>query len=108
MVGRKAFLVEQVLHWLSPEERSVLVLRHTRHLGVTQIAERMGCPRAAVVDMLRQAEAKVRAVQRAIIDAMLEAASGRGGKGRRSAPGAQKRAKVRATHDSVAVQVAGT
>jgi predicted DNA-binding protein (UPF0251 family) len=106
MSCKKAPLVERVLTMLSPEERLALVLRHTRNLGVTQIALRLGCPRAAAVRVLQQAEAKVHAAQHALIEALIEHATP-SRPTRRSAPVAQKRTKVGAGYRSVAVQVAG-
>jgi predicted DNA-binding protein (UPF0251 family) len=113
-------LVEQVLSMLSAEERCAITLRHARSMGVAQIAACMGCPRRAAERALRTAEAKVRAAQRALLEALLEI--GRGpdvtSEGPRhaprnraragSAPVAEKHAKVRAAHGAVTVEVART
>lgn len=72
MVANRASIVEQILEMLSPEERVMLVLRHTHRLGIAQIAHRLGSTRAAVARSLAQAETKVRRVQAAMIEALLE------------------------------------
>jgi DNA-directed RNA polymerase specialized sigma24 family protein len=98
----QAKLVERVLAMLSPEERLALVLRHTRRLSPGDIARQLKCPRAVALGVVAQAEAKVRAAQRALIEAIIEVkpqcASG---------PAAKKRSKVRAVDSSVSVEVAG-
>jgi len=71
-------LVELVAAMLSQEERKALVLRHTRHLEDSQIARSLGLNRAAAVNLLTQAEAKVRAAQRALIEAFVETNGGKG------------------------------
>lgn len=78
MVGsqtsQQAPLAEQILTMLSAEERCAITLRHARSMGVAQIAACMGCPRRAAEKALRTAEAKVRAAQRAFLEALLELA----------------------------------
>lgn len=63
---------------LSHHERMALRLRHSDGLAPGAIAARMHLPESIVVDLLGSAERTVRAAQRALIDAMAEAApSGR-------------------------------
>jgi predicted DNA-binding protein (UPF0251 family) len=98
----QAKLVQRVLAMLSPEERFALVLRHTRRLGYAEIAHKLGCPRAVAIAVLAQAESKVRAAQRALIEAIIEVKSAPPA----SSPRAKQQPKVRAVNDPVAVQIA--
>ncbi len=98
----QAKLVQRVLAMLSPEERFALVLRHTRRLGYVEIARELGCPRAVAISVLAQAEAKVRAAQKALIEAIIEVKSAPPA----SAPRAKQQAKIRAVDNTVGVQIA--
>lgn len=98
----QAKLVERLLAMLSPEERLALVLRHTRRLSPAEIAHQLQCPRAVALGVVAQAEAKVRAAQRALIEAIIEVKPSRG-----SGPVAKKRSKVGAVDDAVSVEIAG-
>lgn len=62
---------------LSHHERMALRLRHGDGLAPGAIAARMHLPESIVVDLLGSAERTVRAAQRALIEAMAEAAAPR-------------------------------
>lgn len=65
-------LVRGILSMLSAEERLALVMRHTRHLKLAEMAHALSCTPATARRLLAQAEAKVHTAQRALIEALIE------------------------------------
>ncbi|MFO0783879.1 MAG: hypothetical protein U0636_09375 [Phycisphaerales bacterium] len=98
MIAIPTPLVQRILAMLTPDERLVLVLRHSRKLGDAQIAKKLGCTRDVAQALARMAEAKVKAAQKLLIQSMLDAKP-------LSTPRPKKQPKVRAVHHTAAVQV---